>query len=70
MDETEMDTNIKQRNLSLLEGKLKQYKAASELMSTQPIITVLADNESKGQRFIDVLNTLAKVEIKHFTIGL
>ncbi len=65
-----LDTDVNQRNLPLLEDKLKQYKAASDLLSTQPLITVLADDASKGQRFIDVLNTLAKVEIKHFTIGL
>jgi len=64
-----LDNNIDERTLPLLDDKLKQYKDASDLMSTQPVILVIADDEAPGQRFIDVLNALAKVDIHDVTIA-
>lgn len=68
VDRTTLDTDTTQRQLPLLDEKLKQYKAASDLLSTEPLILVQADDNVPGQRFVDVLNALAKVEIKNVTI--
>lgn len=69
VDRTLLDTDIAQRQLPLLESKLRTYKDASDLLSTKPIITVISSDEVPSQRFIDVLNTLAKVEINNVTIA-
>ncbi len=69
LDGTTLDTDIHSRDLPLLGDKLKQYKTASDLLSTEPLIAVIADDDVPGQRFVDVLNTLAKVEIKNVTIA-
>jgi biopolymer transport protein ExbD len=65
LDGSVLDIDIHNRNLPLLEGKLKQYKDAADLMSTQTFVIVNADDESQFQRFIDVFNTLSKVGIRN-----
>lgn len=69
LDGTTLDTDMNRRDLPLLGDKLKQYKVASDLLSTEPLIAVIADDDVPGQRFVDVLNALAKVEIKNVTIA-
>ncbi|MCF6313594.1 MAG: biopolymer transporter ExbD [Verrucomicrobiales bacterium] len=69
VDLTLLDTDLDQRQLPLLEDKLRIYKDSSDLLSTEPMITVISSDEASGQRFIDVLNTLAKVDIKDVTIA-
>ena len=51
-----------------MDEKLKQYKDAADLTGSQPVVVVAADDQSVGQRFVDVLNALAKVEIHNVTI--
>lgn len=67
--EDTLDTDINRRELPLLEDKLAQYKAATDLMSSLPLVFVEADDAVPGQRFVDVLNALAKVKIKNVTIA-
>jgi len=67
--EDRLDVDSNRRELPLLEDRLAQYKAATDLLSTVPLVFVEADNDVPGQRFVDVLNTLAKVEIKNVTIA-
>ncbi|MFK5922791.1 MAG: biopolymer transporter ExbD [Verrucomicrobiota bacterium] len=64
-----LDIDNDRRDLPLLNDKLTQYKIASDLMRTQPLIIVNADDNVPSQRFIDVLNALAKVEIHNVTIA-
>lgn len=68
VDDKTLDDDINNRTLPLLDDKLKQYKEAADLTGSQPVVVVAADDESVGQRFIDVLNALAKVEIRNVTI--
>jgi biopolymer transport protein ExbD len=68
VDDKTLDDDINSRTLPLLDDKLKQYKEAADLTGSQPVVVVAADDESVGQRFIDVLNALAKVEIRNVTI--
>ena len=63
-----LDSDVNRRELPLLADKLTQYKAATELMGSDTIVLVDSDDNVPGQRFVDVLNTLAKVEIKNVTI--
>ena len=68
VDEQTLDEDVNSRTLPLLDEKLKQYKDAADLTGSQPVVVVAADDESLGQRFIDVLNALAKVKIHNVTI--
>lgn len=63
-----LDTDLSFRNLPLLNDKLSTYKSASDLLDTTPLVRVIANDEVPGQRFVDVLNALAKVDIKSVTI--
>ena len=64
-----LDTDAKSRDLPLLFDRLKQYKAAADLSDTTPVVIFAADDSSDGQRFVDVLNTLAKVGISNVTLS-
>lgn len=68
VDDKTLDDDVNSRTLPLLDDKLKQYKEAADLTGSQPVVVVAADDEAVGQRFIDVLNALAKVEIRNVTI--
>ncbi len=68
VDDKTLDDDVNNRDLPLLDDKLKQYKEAADLTGSQPVVVVAADDESLGQRFVDVLNALAKVEIRNVTI--
>lgn len=63
-----LDTELSFRNLPQLNDKLTTYKSASDLLDTTPLVRVIANDEVPGQRFVDVLNALAKVDIKSVTI--
>jgi len=69
VDATILDTDLNRRELPLLYDKLKQYKDAADLLSSETLIIVRADDEVRGQRFVDVLNTLAKAGIKDVTFA-
>lgn len=68
VDDQTLDEDVNNRTLPLLDEKLKQYKDAADLTGSQPVVVVAADDQSSGQRFVDVLNALAKVEIHNVTI--
>lgn len=68
VDDKTLDDDVNNRTLPMLDDKLKQYKEAADLTGSQPVVVVAADDESVGQRFIDVLNALAKVKIRNVTI--
>jgi len=68
VDDKTLDTDVESRTLPMLDEKLKQYKDAADLTGSQPVVVVAADDASVGQRFIDVLTALAKVEIHNVTI--
>lgn len=65
-----LDTNTSSRELPLLLDRLKTYAESARLTSTQPRVIIAADDASKGQRFVDVLNTLATrgVEISEVSL--
>ncbi|NOX98825.1 MAG: biopolymer transporter ExbD [Verrucomicrobia bacterium] len=64
-----LDTDITRRDLPLLEDKLKQYKSAADLLSTEPYILIYANDDAQWQRSMDVLNSLAKVGIRNIGIA-
>ncbi len=64
-----LDTDIKRRDLPLLEDKLKQYKSAADLLSTEPYILIYVNDDAQWQRSMDVLNSLAKVGIRSIGIA-
>ncbi len=64
-----LDTDINSRSLPLLKDRLKDYKAAADLSDTNPVVILSADDSAKGQRFVDVLNTIAEVGIKSVTLA-
>ena len=68
VDDKTLDEDVTNRNLPLLDDKLKQYKEAADLTGSQPVVVVAADDTAVGQRFVDVLNALAKVKIHNVTI--
>ncbi len=65
-----LDTNTSSRELPLLLDRLKTYAESARLTSTQPRVIIAADDASKGQSFVDVLNTLATrgVEISEVSL--
>lgn len=65
-----LDTDINRRDLPLLEGRLKEYKAAADLLSTQPFIAISASNDVQWQRHVDVLNSLIKVGIENIAFSV
>jgi len=64
-----LDTDINSRSLPLLKDALSQYKAAADLSEDQPVVILSADDSAKGQRFVDVLNTIAEVDISNVTLA-
>jgi len=68
LNDEPLETDATKRDLPLLNERLKQYVDATKLSQTDPLVVVAADDASKGQRFIDVLNSIAKAGIKNVTI--
>lgn len=66
-DET-LDIDTDNRKVPLLSAKVNEYAEAAKLTGSQPIVVVSADDASRSQRFIDVLNALAGAGIKNVTI--
>jgi biopolymer transport protein ExbD len=63
-----LDTDVSSRSLPGLKGKLDEYKRIAELSQSKPLVVVAADDLSKGQRLVDVLNALADADIKYVTL--
>ncbi len=64
-----LDTDVNSRKLPQLFERLRDYKEAADLSETTPVIILSADDSAKGQRFVDVLNTIADVGIKSVTLA-
>jgi biopolymer transport protein ExbD len=54
--------------LPQLTALMRRYKEASERNKTDPLITILADDETRHQRIIDVMNVMAALQITGVTI--
>lgn len=63
-----LDTDAEQRALPKLSDRLRMYKKAADLSGSKPLVILAADDASKGQRLVDVLNALAGVGIKSVTM--
>ncbi len=63
-----MDSDPSVLELPLLVQKLKEYKAAVELAGAEPLVIIKADDSAKQQRFIDIIDALAEVEIANVTM--
>ncbi|MEZ5302245.1 MAG: biopolymer transporter ExbD [Verrucomicrobiales bacterium] len=51
-----------------LQDELATYKKMASATESKPIVIVAADDKSKQQRFVDVINTLAKEKITSVTL--
>lgn len=58
-----MDADPNVREVPLLLDRLKQYVQTAKMLNSTPVVIISADDQSKGQRFIDVLNTLADKDV-------
>lgn len=56
-------------DLQDLEKTLVRYREASVLMNTPAMITIAAEDDSRHERVIDVLNACAGAEITSVTFG-
>ena len=68
VNEDILDMDPSNRVLPNLASRLKMYKKAAELSGSKPLVIVAADDTSKGQRLVDVLNALAGEGIKNVTM--
>lgn len=56
------------RRLPALAERLREYKEAAALSGQSTLVVIDADDASKGQRLVDVLNCLAEAGIKEVTM--
>lgn len=56
-------------DLSDLEHTLTRYREASALMGTPAMITIAAEDDSRHERVIDVMNACAGAQITSVTFG-
>ncbi|MEM7015603.1 MAG: biopolymer transporter ExbD [Verrucomicrobiota bacterium] len=63
-DET-LDADSSNRELPQLRDRLKTYKAAADLSDSQTMVIVNANDHANSQRFLDVLNCLARLKIEN-----
>ena len=71
VNEEVLDTDPTQRDVPNLLDRLSTYAESARLTDSEPMVIISADDASKGQRFVDVLNALAHktVGIKNVTIA-
>ncbi len=65
-----LDRDVSVRELPQLHERLRIYKAASNLLDSTPEVSVSASDDAKGQRFMDVLNCLASLEINQVNLTM
>ena len=65
-----LDTDLNSRTLPLLKNTLAQYKTAADLINDSAAVILDAEDSAKSQRFVDVLNTIAEVDIDDVTLKL
>lgn len=63
------DSDTGDRHVPALTDRLERYAASSALAEAEPQIIIDCNDESEGQRFIDVLNACAKANIKNITLA-
>lgn len=71
LNEEVLDTDADSRDVPLLLDRLRTYAESASLTNSEPLVVIAADDAAKGQRFVDVLNTLAdpSVNISNVTIS-
>lgn len=52
-----------------MEAELDRYKQLTDATNKKPLVIVSADDDAKQQRFIDLMNALAKVGITTVTLS-
>jgi biopolymer transport protein ExbD len=52
-----------------MESELDRYKQLTDATNKKPLVIVISDDEAKQQRFIDLMNGLAKVGITTITLS-
>ena len=62
-----LDSDPAVRELPLLSQWLDLYAAAARSAGNQPLVQVYADDSAHQQRVVDVLNTLARLDIRSVT---
>ena len=70
VNDTPLDSDPSVREVPLLFDNLKQYVTTAKMLGSKPVVVIDAGDQSKSQRFIDVLNTLAhaEIDIKNVTL--
>lgn len=58
------------RNLPGLVDMLRRYREASEAAGNKALITIQAEDGTRHQRVIDVMNACAEAGIKNVTVGM
>ena len=58
------------RELPMLQDRLRTYVESARLLDSETRVIVAAEDSTRGQRFIDVLNTLAApgIEVTHVAL--
>jgi biopolymer transport protein ExbD len=56
-------------NDAAMEAELSRYKELTDATGNKPLVIISADDESKQQRFIDLMNALARVDITTVTLS-
>ncbi len=60
--------STKPDRLPVLRDRLNEYKELADSGGATAMVTIDADDDSKTQRFIDVINALASAKIKNITM--
>ena len=70
LDGIVIEHDSQSRILPKLLDRLVTYRESANILRVEPVVVIAAADESKGQRFVDVLNTLAhpKVRIEKVTL--
>ena len=70
VNDAPLDSDPTSRDVPLLFDTLKQYVTTAKMLGSKPVVVIDAGDQSKSQRFIDVLNTLAheEIDIKNVTL--
>ena len=52
-----------------MEAELDRYKQLTDATDKQPLVIVASDDDAKQQRFVDLMNALARVGITTITLS-
>jgi biopolymer transport protein ExbD len=63
------DSDPSDRTVPILADRLERYAASTALAQAEPQIIIDCNDESMGQRFVDVLNACAKAKIKNISLA-